>query len=144
MKPNSYPVRSRMDVTQRFLRQCFWFAWTRGNFVVSAQKLPHIHVQLRCSATEKTRKRLWLNHVFKQLVWVPGESTSLQKFPCKNYNLSAYLDLTRVNPSRKALVKLRISSHKLRIVTYDKIPRCERFCISAIVTKLKMKLVSAR
>ena len=43
---------------------------------------------------------------------------------------SAYLDLSRRNPSRKALVKLRISSHKLRIETgrYDKIPREERLC----------------
>ena len=49
----------------------------------------------------------------------------------KNYSLSAYLDLTRKNPSRKSLVKLRISScHKLRIETgrYDKIPRDERLC----------------
>jgi len=46
----------------------------------------------------------------------------------KNYGLSAYLDLTRKNPSRKSLVKLRISSHKRRIETgsYDKIPRDER------------------
>ena len=35
----------------------------------------------------------------------------------KNYSLSAYLDLTRKNPSRNSLVKLRISSHKLRIET---------------------------
>ena len=49
----------------------------------------------------------------------------------KNYSLSAYLDLTRKNPSRKSLEKLRISSHnKLRIETgrYDKIPRHERLC----------------
>ena len=48
----------------------------------------------------------------------------------KNYSLSAYLDLTRKNPSRKSLVKLRISSHKLRIETgrYEKIPRGERLC----------------
>ena len=44
-------------------------------------------------------------------------------FPC-------FHDLSRRNPSRKALVKLRISSHKLRIETgrYDKIPREERLC----------------
>ena len=38
--------------------------------------------------------------------------------------------LTRKNPSRKSLVKLRISSHKLRIETgrYDKVPRDERLC----------------
>ena len=65
----------------------------------------------------------------------------------KNYSLSAYLDLTRKNPSRKSLVKLRISCHKLRIETgrYNKIPRDERLCftlVSAIVTKLKMKLIS--
>jgi len=47
-----------------------------------------------------------------------------------NYSLSAYLDLTRKNSSRKSLVKLRISSHKLRIETgrYDKIPRDDRLC----------------
>ena len=45
-----------------------------------------------------------------------------------NYSPSVYLDLTRKNPSRKTLVKLRISSHKLRIETgrYDNIPRDER------------------
>ena len=43
---------------------------------------------------------------------------------------SAYLDLTRKNASRKALVKLRISSHKPLIETgrYHKIPRNERVC----------------
>ena len=48
----------------------------------------------------------------------------------KNYSLSAYLDLTRKNPSRKSLVKLRISSQKLRIETgrYNKVPRDERLC----------------
>ena len=47
-----------------------------------------------------------------------------------NYSPSVYLDLTRKNPSRKTLVKLRISSHKLRIETgrYDNIPRDERLC----------------
>ena len=47
-----------------------------------------------------------------------------------NYNPSVYLDLTRKNPSRKTLVKLRISSHKLRIETgrYDNLPRGERLC----------------
>ena len=62
----------------------------------------------------------------------------------KDYSLSAYLDLTRKNPSRKSLVKLRISSHKFRIETgrYDKIPHDERLCsLCNIVTKLKMKLI---
>ena len=47
-----------------------------------------------------------------------------------NYSPPAYLDLTRKNPSRKTLVKLRISSHKLRIETgrYDNLPRGERLC----------------
>ena len=46
------------------------------------------------------------------------------------YGSSAYLDLTRKNASRKALVKLRISSHKLLIETgrYENIPRNERVC----------------
>ena len=61
-----------------------------------------------------------------------------------NYNPSAYLDLTRKNPSRKTLVKLRISNHKLRIETgrYDNIPRLVTTgCAgSPIVTELKMKL----
>ena len=43
---------------------------------------------------------------------------------------STYLDLTRKDPLRKTLVKLRISCHKLRIETgrYDNIPRNERIC----------------
>ena len=47
-----------------------------------------------------------------------------------NYSTPAYLDLTRKNPSRKTLVKLRISSHKLRIETgrYDHIAPDERLC----------------
>ena len=47
-----------------------------------------------------------------------------------NYSPSAYLDLTRKNPSRKILVKPRISSHKLRIETrrYDNLPRDKRLC----------------
>ena len=51
----------------------------------------------------------------------------------KNYSLSAYLDLTRKNPSRKSLVKLRISSHKLRIETGR--------CNLSNCNKLKMKLI---
>ena len=56
-----------------------------------------------------------------------------RNFYCKiktNYSPSAYLDLTRKNPSRKTLVELRISSHKLRIETsrHDNIPRDERLC----------------
>ena len=46
----------------------------------------------------------------------------------KTFGPSAYLVLTRKNASRKALVNLRISSHKLLIETgrYDNIPRNER------------------
>ena len=45
-----------------------------------------------------------------------------------NYSPPAYLDLTRKNPPRKTLVKLRISSHKFRIITgrYGNIPPNER------------------
>ena len=41
-----------------------------------------------------------------------------------DYSLSPYLVLTRKNPSRKALVTFRISSHQLRIETgqYEKNP----------------------
>ena len=42
----------------------------------------------------------------------------------KNYGSSAYLDLTRKTATRKALVKLRISSHKLWIETWSN----ERVC----------------
>ena len=47
-----------------------------------------------------------------------------------DYSPSLYLVLTRKNPSRKALVRLRISSHQLRIETgrYENIPRNERIC----------------
>ena len=42
-----------------------------------------------------------------------------------DYSPSPYLVLTRKNPSRKALVRFRISSHQLRIETgrYENIPR---------------------
>ena len=45
-----------------------------------------------------------------------------------DYSPSPYLVLTRKSPSKKALVKFRISSHQLRIETdrYGKIPRNER------------------
>ena len=48
----------------------------------------------------------------------------------EDYSPSPYLVLTRKNPSRKALVKIRISSHQLRIKTgrYEKIPRNEKIC----------------
>ena len=46
------------------------------------------------------------------------------------YSPSPYLVLTRKNPSIKALVRFRISSHQLRIKTgrYENIPRNERIC----------------
>ena len=47
-----------------------------------------------------------------------------------SYTPSPYLDLTRKNPNRKTLVKLRISNHKLLIETgrYNNIPRSDRLC----------------
>ena len=47
-----------------------------------------------------------------------------------DYSPSQYLVLTRKNPSRKALVRFRISSHQLRIETgrYEKIARNDRIC----------------
>ena len=46
------------------------------------------------------------------------------------YTPSIYLDVSRKNPNRKALVRLRISNDKLNIETgrYDKISRCDRIC----------------
>ena len=47
-----------------------------------------------------------------------------------SYTPLNYLDVTRKNPNRKTLVKLRISNHKLNIETgwYDRISRCDRIC----------------
>ena len=47
-----------------------------------------------------------------------------------SYTPSIYLDVTRKNPKRKTLVKLRIGNHKLDFETgrYDKISRCDRTC----------------
>ena len=47
-----------------------------------------------------------------------------------SYTRSIYLDVTRKNPNRKTLPKLRISNHKLNIETgrYDNISRCNRIC----------------
>ena len=47
-----------------------------------------------------------------------------------NSSSLAYIDLTRKNPSRKTIVKLRISSHKFWIETgrYDHIARDGRLC----------------
>ena len=55
------------------------------------------------------------------------------------YSPSPYLVLTRKNPSRKALVRFRISSHQLRIETgrYEKIPRDERICYFCTGNKIK-------
>ena len=55
----------------------------------------------------------------------------------KNYSLSAYLDLTRKNPSRKSLVKLNFG---LKQVDTTKYLVMRGYVVSAIVTKLKMKL----
>ena len=48
----------------------------------------------------------------------------------ESYTPSIYSDVTRKNPNRKTLVKLRISNHKLNIQTgrYDKSLRCDRIC----------------
>ena len=47
-----------------------------------------------------------------------------------SYTPSIYLDVTRKNPNRKTLVKLRMSNHKLNIETgrYDKISRFDSIC----------------
>ena len=59
-----------------------------------------------------------------------SQKPSFYKTIKNNYSPSTYLDLTRKDPLRKTLVKLRISCHKLRIETgrYDNIPRNERIC----------------
>ena len=52
---------------------------------------------------------------------------------------SPYLVLTRKNPSRKALVRFRISSRQLRIETgrYKKTPRNERICYFCTSNKIE-------
>ena len=54
-----------------------------------------------------------------------------------DYSPSTYL--TRKNPSRKTLVRFRISSHQLRIETggYEKIPRNERKCYFCTSNKIQ-------
>ena len=54
---------------------------------------------------------------------------------------SPYLVLARKNPSRKALVSFRISSHQLRIETgrYEKIPRDDRICYFCTRNKIEDK-----
>ena len=61
-----------------------------------------------------------------------------------DYSPSPYLVLTRKNPSRKALVKIRISSHQLRIETgrYEKSLVMKGYVPFVQVTKLKMKIIS--
>ena len=56
------------------------------------------------------------------------------------YSPSPYLALTKKkNPSRKALVRFRISSHQLKIETggYEKIPRDERMCYFCTGNKIE-------
>ena len=59
-----------------------------------------------------------------------------------NYSLPAYLVLARKNPSRKTLMILRISSHKLRIETgrYVNIPRDERLCSLCNCNRIEDKI----
>ena len=64
-----------------------------------------------------------------------------------DYSPSPYLVLTRKNPSRKALVRFRISSHQLRIETgryiYTKKSLAMKGYVTFVqVTKLKMKIIS--
>ena len=56
-----------------------------------------------------------------------------------DYSPSPYLVLSRKSPSRKALVRFRMSSHQLRIETgrYEKIPRDERICYSCTSNKIE-------
>ena len=58
-----------------------------------------------------------------------------------SYTPSIYLDVTRKNPNRKTLTRLRISNHKLNIETgrYDKISRCDRLCPVQVASILKMR-----
>ena len=60
----------------------------------------------------------------------PGKKLEFHNVFKGSYTPSIYLDVTRKNPNRKALVKLRIRNHKPNIETgrYDKISRCDRIC----------------
>ena len=61
-----------------------------------------------------------------------------------DYSPSQYLVLTRKNPSRKALVRFRISNHQLRIETgrYENIPRNERICHFCTSNKIEDEIIS--
>ena len=97
-----------------------------GNFTLSLehlrQKALHAFFSLRRHTDFSTLKPSLACKIFDTMIQ-----------PILTHNTSGpstYLDLTRKNASRKALVKLRISSHKLLIETgrYDNIPRNERVC----------------
>ena len=81
-----------------------------------------------------TKCRSYAKEICVLMESYPSTFTKTFKFCNKiktNYSPPAYLDLIRKNPSRKTIVKLRISSHKLRIDTgrYDHIaPAGERVC----------------
>ena len=64
---------------------------------------------------------------------------TLQQSQKLEYSPSSYVALTRKNPSRKALVRFRISSHQLRIETgrYEKILRDERICYFCTGNKIE-------
>ena len=73
---------------------------------------------------------------------ITGDETHWKNSLCNSQNLefynvlkdsytpSIYLDVTKKNPKRKTLEKLRISNNKLNIETrkYDNISRCDRIC----------------
>ena len=56
----------------------------------------------------------------------------------KNHNFESYLQLNNFE-NRRAITKLRTSSHKLEIETgrYNKIPRDQRFCKNCILNKIE-------
>jgi len=90
----------------------------------------YIFCDFNCSSLNECKIKQYVDLMKKKYISQHWQKLSFSYTFKKNHSLSAYLDLTGKNPSRKSLVKLRISSHKLRIETgrYDKIPRDERLC----------------
>ena len=84
-----------------------------------------------------TQSAYWKINTSLLLEW---DSSTITKTQFLLYNQRRlYLVWTRKNPSRKALVRFRISSHQLRIETgrYEKIPRNERICYFCTSNKIE-------
>ena len=97
-------------------RQGEWAPWINTIIIISFKDKWDVRNQYFC-----------ISFLYR-LDWVHGLVWDGNYRVTRNKLRTYWSILTRKNPSRKSLVKLRISSHKLRIETgrYDKVPRGER------------------